>query len=195
MQQDVIHRRDRGGAAAILGGIAIVVGVAAYLLDLAAIDLADWLGGSGWTLFIIVPGLALLAVALVLEEGPAFGATIAGAIITTVGGLLLYQDQTAHYESWAYAWALIPGAVGAANVVQGLRFNRSDLVSTGTRIVAVFGVVLVVGWWYFETIFRTNEAPFNLAENWPIALILLGAALFVGGLLRGSSGGGADQAA
>ena len=39
------------------------------------------------------------------------GLAIAGSIVTVSGLILLIQDATAHYESWAYAWALVfPGA-------------------------------------------------------------------------------------
>lgn len=188
-------RGDRGGSIAAIGSTIVVIGVLAYFLEIASVDVASWLGGSGWTLFIIIPGLALLVAAAFLKDGAALTATIAGAVVTTVGALLLYQDQTAHYESWAYAWALIPGSVGAALAVHGLRFQRSDLVTVGTRMVAGFGVLLLVGAWFFETIFRTNQAPFDLGDNWPIALIALGGVLFLAGLLRGSTGGGSDDAA
>ena len=188
-------RGDRGDSMAAIGSAIVVIGVLTYFIQMASVDVASWLGGSGWTLFVIVPGVALLIAAAFLGEGTALIATIAGAVLTTVGGLLLYQDQTAHYESWAYAWALIPGSVGAALAVHGLRFKRSDLVTVGTRMVAGFGVLLLVGAWFFETIFRTNQAPFDLGDNWPIALIALGGALFLAGLLRGSTGGGSDEAA
>ena len=148
-----------------------------------------------WTLFLIVPGLALLVAAAFLEDRTALIAAIAGAVVTAVGALLLYQDLTAHYESWSYAWALIPGSVGVALAVHGLRFHRADLVSVGTKMVAAFGLLLLVGAWFFETIFRTNRAPFDLGDNWPIALIALGGVLFVVGLLRGSTGGGSDETA
>jgi hypothetical protein len=188
-------RGDRGGSIAAIGSTIVVIGVLAYFLEIASVDVASWLGGSGWTLFIIIPGLALLVAAAFLKDGAALTATIAGAVVTTVGALLRYQDQTAHYESWAYAWALIPGSVGAALAVHGLRFQRSDLVTVGTRMVAGFGVLLLVGAWFFETIFRTGQAPFDLGDNWPIALIALGGVLFLAGLLRGSTGGGSDDAA
>ena len=188
-------RGDRGDSMAAIGSAIVVIGVLTYFIQMASVDVASWLGGSGWTLFVIVPGVALLIAAVFLGEKTALIATIAGAVLTTVGGLLLYQDQTAHYESWAYAWALIPGSVGAALAVHGLRFKRSDLVTVGTRMVAGFGVLLLVGAWFFETIFRTNQAPFDLGDNWPIALIALGGVLFLAGLLRGSTGGGSDDAA
>jgi hypothetical protein len=95
--------------------------------------------------------------------------------VTTVGVLLLYQDQTARYESWVVRLGADPGIGGAALAVHGLRFHRSDLVSVGTRMIAVFGVLLLVGAWFFETIFRTNQAPFDLGDNWPIVLIALAA--------------------
>jgi hypothetical protein len=194
MQADRFHS-DRGSTLAAIGSIVLGVGVVAYFLEVASVDVASWLGGSGWTVFIIGPGLALLVAAVFLTDTAALTATIVGAILTTVGALLLYQDQTAHYESWAYAWALIPGSVGIALAVHGLRFHRPDLVSIGGRMVVVFGVLLLVGAWFFETIFQTNQPPFDLGENWPIALIALGGVLFVAGLLRGSLGGGSDETA
>lgn len=188
-------RHDRGPTFAAIGALAIVVGVAAYALELASIDVAEWLGGSGWTLFIIVPGVLLILASFFLEGDGALSAIIGGTIVTTVGSLLLYQDQTAHYESWAYAWALIPAAVGVALIVHGLRFHQEHKLSIGGRMIAAFGAVFLVGAWYFETIFRTNESPFNLGDNWPIALVALGAVLFVVGLLRGTTDGGADRSA
>lgn len=187
--------RDRGGTMAALGSVVLVIGVIAYFLEMTSVDVASWLGGSGWTLFIIGPGLALLVAAAFLRDGAALTASTAGAVVTTVGALLLYQDQSDRYETWAYAWALIPGAVGIALAVHGLRFNRPDLVSVGTRMVALFGVLLIAGLWFFETIFQTDQPPFALGDNWPIALIALGGVLFVAGLLRGSMGGGGDETA
>jgi hypothetical protein len=192
MNTSVTPRQDRGGSLALLGATVAIVGVVAFAFDQLSVDFASWLGGSGWTLFIILPGLALLAAALVLQRGAAQATTVAGAVVTTVGLLLLYQDQNAHYESWAYAWALIPGAAGVALTINGLRFERPDLVSIGTRMVAVFGALFVAGLWYFETIFRTDEAPFDLGKNWPIALILLGGVLLVLGLIRGSAARDSD---
>jgi hypothetical protein len=189
------HRDNRVSGMAVGGAVVIVVGLLALLMQQLSIDVATWLGGSGWTLFIIVPGLILLALAAVLRGGQAQGATIAGAVVTTVGLLLLYQDQNAHYESWAYAWTLIPASVGLALAVNGLRFARRDLVSIGTRMIAGFGVLFLAGAWYFETIFQTDRVPFDLGESWPIALIVLGGLVLAIGLLRGSRSEVSDDSA
>jgi len=191
MQAHATPRRD--GSIILLGGIVVIVGLVALILEQTSIDVADWLGGSGWTLFIIVPGLLLLGGALFLRDSAAMAATVGGAIVTTVGLLLLYQDLNGHYESWAYAWALIPMSAGLGIAVNGLRFARRDLVTLGTRMIAGFGLALLFGAWFFETTFATNQAPFNLGDNWPIALIVLGGVVLTFGLLRGS--GGADEPA
>jgi len=193
--QAQVPRSDRGGSIAAIGSAILVIGVIAYFLEMASIDIASWLGGSGWTMFIIGPGLALLAASLFLRDGVALVTLTMGAVLATVGGLLLIQDQTDRYDTWAYAWALIPGAVGAALAVHGLRFHRPDLVSVGTRMVAGFGVLLIAGAWFFETLFQTSRLPFDVGDNWPLLLIALGGLLFLGGLLRGSTGGGSDGAA
>ena len=109
---------------------------------------------------------------------------VVGAILTTVGLTLLYQDQTDHYASWAYAWTLIPISVGAAFVVHGWRVARQDLVAMGTRIVAIFASIFVVGWLYFEAIFRDGRAPFEMGENWPLLIIGLGVIVILLTLFR-----------
>ncbi|HET9347226.1 MAG TPA: hypothetical protein VFO05_16155 [Candidatus Limnocylindrales bacterium] len=184
MQAQSTHDTTRTSLLAAAGAVVLTVGIVALALDRLALDPVAWLGGSGWTLFLIVPGLVLLALAVVVRGDATLGLTISGSIVTTVGLLLLYQDQNAHYESWAYAWTLIPGAVGLALVAHGLRAGRRELVALGGRMVAAFAALFVVGAWYFETVFRTNRAPFDLGDNWPIALIAFGGLLLIVGLAR-----------
>ena len=109
----------------------------------------------------IVPGLGLLLASVLATGASALGLSVVGAIITTVGLTLLYQDQTDHYASWAYAWTLIPMSVGAAFVAHGWRVGRPDFVAIGTRVAAIFGAIFVVGWLYFEATFRDERAPFR----------------------------------
>jgi hypothetical protein len=64
---------------------------------------------------------------------------------------LLVQDATGHFESWAYAWALIvPGAIGLGMILYGLTARRPGNVRSGTRLVAVALVLFLLGAAFFE---------------------------------------------
>jgi FtsH-binding integral membrane protein len=174
---------DRRGALVVGGGL-IVVGLLAAVISSAHIDPSQWLGGSGWTLFIVIPGIALFASGLLSRGEPAQALTIAGAIVTTVGLMLLVMDQTDHYQSWAYAWALIPAAAGLAVALHGVRTDDRPRTRGGLRVTIVSLGILVVGAWFFETIFRTGEPPFGLELSWPFALIVVGIIVVVLAILR-----------
>jgi hypothetical protein len=174
-------RRD--GALA-LGGVLIVVGLIAFALQQVSIDVTDWLGGSGWTLFIIGPGIALLAGAFLTRSPAAQGLTTAGCVVTAIGLLLLFQDQTGNWESWAYAWAIIPGAVGISLLIHGLRVGRGDLRAAGFTLIGIATALLVAGAWYFEAIFRTGRVPLDFSGTWPVILIVIGGIVIVSAILR-----------
>jgi hypothetical protein len=162
-----------------LGAALIVVGGIALALEVSGVDLGRLLGGSGWTLFVIVPGLALLG-AGVLYPSAGLGLSIAGAITTTTGLILLYQDQFDHYESWAYAWTLLaPGAVGAGHLLHGLRVRDRELTATGLRLIGAAGVLFVVGALFFESVFDRGRIPFDVGEAWPVLLVVGGVGLIL----------------
>jgi hypothetical protein len=174
------HRADT----LAVGGTLVVVGVLALVITFADLDLSEWLGGSGWTLFIIVPGALLLAAGL-LTNRAAPGLTIAGSIVSTIGLMMLAMDRTGRYDAWAYAWALIPAAAGIGLLVHGLRTQDRSLVSTGLRLGAGALGVLIAGAWFFETLFRTGEPPVDLGEGWPLVVIAIGAIVVLVGLFGG----------
>ena len=179
----------------VVGLVLVTIGAIAWAMTVADMDPSQWLGGSGWTLFIFIPGLVLLVGGLLARDEPALGLTIAGSIVMTVAAMLFAMDQTGHYEAWAYAWTLIPGAAGLGVVVHAVRTGDRARLRIGTRLLAISLGMLIIGAWFFETIFQTDQPPFALGDNWPIALIALGGVLFVAGLLRGSMGGGGDETA
>src|SRR5919109_2521187 len=113
----VAEDQESGGVSTAALGIGfIVVGLALLAVQLLDIDV----GEVGWPLFVIVPGVVLLVIGL-LGRGAA-GMAIGGCVVTAVGLLLLYQNASDHWESWAYAWALVgPGAFGLGLTVAGLR--------------------------------------------------------------------------
>jgi hypothetical protein len=163
-------------APAILGFLLIAVGAIVLLARGAGFDLFGPIGTWGWPLLVIVPGLVLLAAALVPSPPRGIGFAIAGAIVTTVGTLLMYQSRTGHWESWAYAWALIPLAAGLALIAYGLFSRSSSMVRGGAWMAGIAALLLAIGAWFFEGVFAGRVRP-ELIEWWPIAIVVVGVVL------------------
>ena len=189
MQARASAERWRG--LTVLGAALVIVGIGWLIFRELAIDPFKAIGDAGWPYFVIIPGVALLLVSLVRTPPHGVGFAIAGSIVTTVGCVLLYQQTTGHWTSWAYAWALVgPGAAGLGMLAYGLIFGQRDLLAPGARLVAIAAAIFVVGYWYFETIFATGRAPLALGDWWPLVVIGVGlAALAAGVLSRGPRSG------
>ena len=189
MQARTSAERWRG--LTVLGSALVIVGVGWFVMRELAIDPFKAVSDAGWPYFVIIPGVALLLVSLVRTPPSGVGFAIAGSIVTTVGCVLLYQQTTGHWTSWAYAWALVgPGAAGLGMLAYGLIFGQRDLLAPGARLVAIAAAIFAVGYWYFETVFTTGLAPVALGEWWPVIVIGAGlTALAVGFVSRGSRTG------
>jgi hypothetical protein len=180
---------SRSGALTV-AVLLIAAGVATLVLRSMGIDPIDRIAETGWPLFVILPGLALLAAAVVPEPPKGLGFAIAGSIVTSIGLLLWYQELANHYESWAYAWALVgPGAAGVGLLGYGALTRHGELVRQGLRLVIVATGLFLAGAWYFETIFGSGRVPVDLEAWWPVALIAVGALVVVGELARPRRGG------
>jgi hypothetical protein len=176
---------QRLGGFIALGALLVVAGIGAFAARQAGIDPIGAVADAGWPFFVIGPGVALLIAALLQRPPKGLGFAIAGGIVTTVGLVLFYQQETGHWESWAYAWALVgPGAAGVSMLLYGLLFGEQKLVVAGLRLALLAGVLFTVGFWYFETIFDTGSVPFDVDMWWPVALVVLGAVVLVVGLLN-----------
>jgi hypothetical protein len=149
---------------------------------------------AGWPFFVIVPGVVLILLSLIPRPPRGVGFAMAGSIVTMVGLVLLYQEETAAWESWAYAWALVgPGAAGLGMLLYGLIFGQRDLVSAGARLTAIAVALFVVGYWFFETIFATGRPPVDLGGWWPVAVIVAGFAVLTVGLVGGRGKDGVER--
>ncbi|MBC7237994.1 MAG: hypothetical protein H5T69_19295, partial [Chloroflexi bacterium] len=99
---------------------------------------------------------------------------IIGSLVSATGSLLFYQNTTGHWESWAYAWALIaPTSIGVGLLIYGALHKRQDLVKTGTDLATIglilFGALAL----FFELILGIGG--FGLGHiAWPILLIVAG---------------------
>lgn len=133
-------------------GIGLVAGGASLaLVQLLDINLSAVL----WPLFIIAPGLLIL----VASRAGSFGkwASVVGTVVLATGLLLAYQNSFNHFQSWAYAWALIfPGAIGAGLLIHGLRYNEPDLVALGRKQINISGAMFLVGAVFFELIINIS---------------------------------------
>jgi hypothetical protein len=172
---------DRSGV--IVGAVLIVLG----LLFLAERVFNVDVGRFGWPLFVIVPGILLLAASLAVGGREGSGLAVAGAITTTVGLVLAVQNATGLWATWAYAWALVgPAATGAGLLFYGLLKGRREDISNGVRSLGT-GLALFAGFGlFFEGIIGLSGEPFLVGSDvLPLALIGLGVVLVAASLFRG----------
>jgi hypothetical protein len=193
MLQPIPRRRTAGPAA--LGMILVIVGAVLLLVRQAGPDILETVGENGWPLFIIVPGLLLLAVAALAEPPRGVAFAISGAIVTTVGSLLWYQQATGNWESWAFAWALLPTAAGVALVVYGALTRHQSFVSSGLWTGGIGALLFAVGAWFFGDVFAGRNAPVDVATWAPVLLIIVGGAIAAASILRPARGGSISAAA
>jgi hypothetical protein len=160
-----------------LASATILIGIGAWFLAVElAPGLRDWAyGAETWPLAIVGGGGLLLLVGLVTWTP---GLAIPACIVGGIGGLLYYQNRTGDWESWAYAWTLVPAFVAVGLVVVGLMRGRPR------------GPVIAAGWLLFVSAVLFGVfgsflgAPIELSRWWPAALILLGALLLAQSVVR-----------
>ena len=155
--------------------IGIVLIVAGILVLLGRTADMGWLG---WPLFVLAPGLALLAWALV---GGDYAATLAipGSVVSTVGLILFVQNLSGYFQSWAYAWGLIVSGVGFGVFLLGALTNDQQRERQGMRVVTVGLVLFAAFGAFFELLVFDNWAG-SWVGRWlvPIALIAAGLVLW-----------------
>jgi hypothetical protein len=113
------------------GGLAILLGA----LVIVGSFLPPGSRVVSWPLIVIGVGAAFL---LFGEGTSAVGLVIPGAIVLGIGCLLYVQNLTGWWNSWAYAWALIPGFTGIG--LYG--FDRLTKASPGVRTTALILVIV-----------------------------------------------------
>jgi hypothetical protein len=162
--------------------ILIAVGVLFFLSQTLNINI--WgIFGLSWPLFIVLPGLLFLALAIFGDKKVA-GFIMPGAIITGTGLLLWVQNATGHWESWAYAWSLYPVFVGLGLTFLGRRTDNANAEKTGRGMVTWGVVAFLVLFAFFEVLIFGGLAGLgNIVV--PLLLIGVGAYLLLGG--RGRS--------
>jgi hypothetical protein len=163
----------------VLGAILIVIG----LFVLAVRYLGAFAGQEIWPLFIIAPGLALFVLGLIL---PNTGMIVGGSVVTMIGAILAWQNQTGLWATWAYAWTLVgPTASGFGTFLGGLRTGNRQLRDAGIWQIVIGLALFAAFYLFFEQFVGLSGGQVPLPE-WaaPVVLVILG--LLV--LLRGFFG-------
>lgn len=158
-------------------GLVLVVLGALFLLA----QVFDFnLGRVGWPFFVIIPGALLLAGAM-LGGRSAGGLAVPGTIVTTIGVILLVQNLTGRFETWAYVWALIPTAVGVGLYLNGTLSDSERLRREGSRTAAI-GLALFVAFGALFELFIFRGLAGTLLGSLLIPALLIGAGVYL--LLR-----------
>lgn len=122
-----------------------------------------------WPLTIVGVGLLLLVLAILMGV-PAMA--VPACIVGGIGGLLYWQNQTGNWDSWAYAWTLIPGFVGVGSILAGLLGGDArEGIGGGARLILISVVMFLI----FGSFFG---ALGFVGPYWPVLLIALGVLLF-----------------
>jgi hypothetical protein len=180
MSEPIRTPRPRGGnrGAVVLGFALIILGLVFFAGQALNMDI----GEVAWPFYVIAPGLALATVGLTQRGGS--GLTVAGSVVTMIGLVLLYQNATDRFESWAYAWALVgPGGSGIGMLLYGTRSGDRKMARDGFwTILGAFGL-FAVGLVFFEGIVGISGERLPL-PNWvlPVAVIVIGVVVLLRGM-------------
>lgn len=160
-----------GNRNTVAGAVLVVIGI--LFLFGQGIDI----GARLWPLFVIVPGLLLLAAAF-LGKGRSAPLAVPGSIVTTIGLLLLVFSITDYWQAWAYCWTLIVAAAGLGTFLSGALTTDHQREREGLRTVTV-GLGMFVAFGAFFEFLIWGDLGGVIRWVLPIALIAGGAYLLL----------------
>ena len=165
-KEDRMQRKVRSGIAR--GVVLILIGALLLVWQLVP-EIRVWIDAeSSWPLFVVVAGVLLLLIGLLTG---ASGMAVPACVVGGIGGILWYQNSTGDWESWAYAWALIPGFVGVGIIISGLLdANIRTSLREGIWPIVISAILFAV----FGAAFGGLGV---LGDYWPVLLIVLGVLL------------------
>jgi hypothetical protein len=163
---------DRRHRSRLAGGLVLILLGAWFLVTQWVPELQIW---QSWPWIIMGVGGLLLIIGL-LAGVPAMA--VPACIVGGIGGVLYWQNATGNWDSWAYAWTLIPGFVGVGIVVSGLLGGETRQSIRGGGWLILISLVLFA---VFGSLFGGRGL---LGPYWPALLILLGLLLLIRSLFR-----------
>ena len=155
------------------GRVVLAVG----LITLGAMSVMG-LGLLWPVVFVLLPGLFMLWIAVAGGRLGAVSMAVPGMTVTGTGALLLVQNLTGHWSSWAYAWTLYGAFLGFAFTLMAQRLEEPAFAALGRWFVyaslTAFGVLGAI----FELLIFNSSGLLG-------ALLLIGLGLYL--LLRGDT--------
>jgi hypothetical protein len=157
-----------------LGGLLLLLGIVVLLGQALDLDL----GRVGWPFFVIVPGLGLLGLGLAAAGRLGEVLAMVGGVVTMAGLVLLVQNATDQFETWAYAWALVVlVGPGIGRWLVGVVRDRRDLAASGGWLIAA-GLVAFLGLAvFFEAVVGIGGRRYGSASRYVLAVLLILAGL------------------
>lgn len=164
---------SRQAARIAFGSLLILLG--AFFLAAQLVPAVAQFARAGWPLAVVLAGVAIFVIGLLTRVA---GLATPAATVAGVGALLYYQNTTGDWQSWAYAWTLIPGFAGVGMALSGALGGRKRRgVRRGVSFIALSAVLFAV----FASFLG---GPVQLRQYWPVALILVGLGIIVRAALR-----------
>ena len=135
-------------------------------------------GRVAWPVFVIGPGLGLLGLGLASAGRLGEVLAMAGGLVTMAGLVLLIQNATDRFETWAYAWTLVlVVGTGIGRWLAGVVRGRGDLVASGARLMAGGLVGFLVLAVVFEVVVGIGGRGYGSGGGYGLAALLIGAGL------------------
>ena len=103
---------------------------------------------------------------------------MAGGVVTMAGLVLLVQNATDRFDTWAYAWALVVVAgAGIGRWLVGVTRGRRDLAASGGWLIAAgLGAFLVLAV-FFEVVIGIGGRGDGGTGRYVLAVLLILAGL------------------
>jgi hypothetical protein len=167
------RRRWLGGETA-LGALLLLLGVMVLLGQALELDV----GQVGWPFFVIIPGLGLLGLGLAAAGRLGELLATVGGVVTMAGLVLLVQNATDQFDTWAYAWTLVflVGA-GIGRWLLGAVRGRGELTASGGWLIGA-GLLGFLGLAvFFEVVIGLSGHRNAAAGRYGLAALLILAGL------------------
>ncbi|MCU0479652.1 MAG: hypothetical protein MUE54_00410 [Anaerolineae bacterium] len=148
------------------------------LILLAQLMGFDWLGLT-WSFFIILPGLAMLHVAIQTKSAQYARLIFPAIVVLLTGVILLYQTLTNHWRSWTFLWALYVVFFGVGLQAYGRRTENKNDVVMGRNLILGGLATFVFLWMLFELVIFS--AVFSTIIGYVLPAVFIGASLMMFG--------------